>query len=57
MIVYIRRSADTAARDDTDFDVDTDSYSTLDAVPFEKPFYAPMGSAALGLFGFASSCA
>ena len=33
VIVYIRRFADTAARDDTDIDVDTDSYSTLDVVP------------------------
>jgi hypothetical protein len=36
VIVYIRRFADTAARDDTDFDVDTESYSSLDVVPLKS---------------------
>jgi hypothetical protein len=36
VIAYIRRFAVTAARDDTDFDVDTDSYSSLDVVPLKS---------------------
>ena len=36
VIVYIRRFAGTVARDYTDFDVDTESYSSLDAVPLKS---------------------
>jgi hypothetical protein len=36
VIVYIRRFVDTAARDHTDFDVDTESYSSLDVVPLKS---------------------
>ena len=36
VIVYIRRFAGTVSRDYTDFDVDTESYSSLDAVPLKS---------------------
>ena len=36
VIVYIRRFAGTVVRDYTDFDVDTESYSSLDVVPLKS---------------------